>query len=155
MICETGISYRSWMGLRNIVTTSLLPSPWFVLKHSDFIHYCFCTIIANVSTVGKVINIIGKIVLTSWTCWEDLRHSGVHWPYGQLLPWQNTFSLWQISRVLTCPKSTRLHSSPWMECLSWSSKRRGNSKSCYTWAPLLLWRCPLHRGSLVSEQVSF
>lgn len=31
MICETGISYRSWMGLRNIVTTSLLPLPWFVL----------------------------------------------------------------------------------------------------------------------------
>ena len=62
--------YCKWMAARNIVTTkhSLLPLPWFV--HSSFIHHCFWTIIVNVNTVEKGINIIIKNSLSSWALWK-------------------------------------------------------------------------------------
>ena len=150
--------YCRWVVGRNRWLTSKQSVSSLAATHAKahcFTHRCFCAVAANISEVGNGINVTRELVLTSWALWQELRLLGVCWPDWELPPWQNPFCAWQTLRVSTCPKSTGSPSSPWMECLSWSSRRRGNSKGCYTSVPLHLWRCPLHCGSLVSAQGPF
>lgn len=116
----------------------VLPLAEIRAKARCFTHHCFCAIAARVSTVGNGVHVAGET--------SRLRTAILTEPF---------LCVRQTLRASTCPKSTRSPSSPWTECLSWSSRRRGNSKGCYTSGPLHPWRCPLPRGRPVRAQGPF